>query len=929
MANEEAEAEACHGATQACPDEVSSQLIDECAGTFNDDDATVATAQYSLSGNASNENLAAWAMDKISSIQPMDKLLLNRESRSSLFSEDQDDEDEGNNEFSSSEASLSSMKGLDNISVGSDVILPFRYSYRTSLRGARSQSQELGYSEDPSSTGHEKVHVDQLDMTSDTTSSSTPSSQSNGSSCESESVYEADDDGADDVDSDMTLGEAASQVIDYSNESDDDLDSKASSSRFTPDEFWDWLDNVQVAFIEVGNNKLPRRPKTRGTSSGARKVSEEPSFSGSFQLTEDVGMRGQSFGESPIRVSVNQRDYLRDEGHNKKEAYRGNVDDRFVPSHVPLFKRSASVADFRSRSEHDQQEHCNIRRTVSFADIADEDSSCVDERSDECDARVRRISSNEDLLLTLHRRIVPSRLPKNAASNAVNAVASMAVSERTTEVRSASLVCYEPRLRVTSRLLVLFSAFFALAFTTLHHANLFYEDLPGTCKPRAVTIDLDKPFIPSLEEVRGSFESSTSAAVDAFRHLKHKLPESLDEVNKLLEESKLSAFELYSQLKEHLAVSAPDLKLVDVPNYAADAYQEAVEVMKVSRTVLAGALLSRSEREGDQQWTESVDRLQTTLVRARASLLKRLTELCRSSAIEGPKNAVFGACDALYESLATTYRTPDVSAEPGPPQLIVDRQFIRRSFDAMANETLSYIGRFATVIHGLCSEVQGHCQSNMSTAFPHDNDHGSNVQHMKNVSEGSYLTSGTVDSSIASQASHSATKQTEEDPFVPYESVSERARESARESHDASGSTITPLVLGEHSSFQGGTIDRKAEAAVSQRVRDILSHLDAGGRLHELENLLVEKFGPDFVEPPPSTVSFDAGYVGLVPLLGRERDRQLRERLLSNLENEVVEAAMRGQSKFDWATHVKGRVQSIVDFVASREKGRKDRKADE
>jgi hypothetical protein len=943
MAVEGTDAEAHNGVRQGCADEESTSLVDDYAGAFNDDDATVATAQNSLNGNASNELLAAWALAKVSSIHPMSTLLLNRASRSSLLSEDDDDdggeEDEENNESASaSEASVSSMKGLDNISVGSDVILPFRFSYRTSLRDARSQTNELGSSEVSPSAEPEKALVDQLDVTSETTSTSTPSSQSSGSTSES---YEADDDGADDVDSDMTLGEAASQIIDYTNESDDDLESKASSSRFTPDEFWDWLDNVQVAFIEVGNRNLPRRSKARGSSSPAvskaftavsKEPLEEPSFSDTLQTTEEDGMYGHSFEESPIRVAVDQRDALRDEGpdgeaflampnHRSDESLHENDNVRLVPSHAPLLKQSASVADFRSHSEQDQQHHrmlsCSIRRNVSFADAVVVPSSCAGEPNDEGAARMRRISSNEDLLVTLHRREILPFLPKSASSSGLKAVSSMTLSEREKEISSAALVCYEPRVRIWSRLLVLFSAIYALAFVTSNLANLFYEELPGTCKPRALTIDLENPLIPSLEEVRGTFEASTTAAADSFRFLKENLPETMEQVNLFLEESKMSAFELYNHLKDHLPSGEhtlnPRMVRVDVPNYAAVAYQEAVEVIKASRTLLVGGLLSHSERQSDQRWTESVDLLQSTLARCRATLIKHLSELCRSSAIDGPKAVVFGACDALYETLATAHATPDVSEEPGPPQLVFDRPFIRRSFDAMANETLSYIGRFATAIHELCSEVQGHCQRTPSSAFPH-------VQ-----SEDSHTTKASIDGPIAAQAIDSASKQSGE-PFGSQGSGCEQATAPVNDSH--SSATINPAAPGDLSKAGG------EEVAVSERVREILLHLDARGRLNELEDLLEEKFGPGFVDPPSTTVSFDTENFGLMPLLGRERDRQLRERLLNRLEQEVVEATMRDQPQsllrgFDWAAHIKGRVQSVSDLVASRDEAGTERVGDE
>jgi hypothetical protein len=524
--------------------------------------------------------------------------------------------------------------------------------------------------------------------------------------------------------------------------------------------------------------------------------------------------------------------------------------------------------------------------------------------------------------MTLHRRMIPSSAPVSW----VNEASLTVVSDRKPECQSAALVCFEPRVRMTSRLLVLFLAIYALAFTASNLANLFYEELPGTCEPRTVTIDLDNQFIPSFEEVRGTFEASASVAVDAIRLVKKNLPESLDEVNLLLEESKLSAFELYSLLKDHLQSSVdslnPQMVRIDLPNYASAAYQEAVEVMKSSRTVLAGALHSRTASTGDQQWTESVDRLQSTLARARSALMKHLSELCRSSAIDGPKAAVFGACDALYESLATTDVSHNIPAEPGPPQLVFDLPFVQRRFDSLANETLAYIGRFATVVHDLCGEVQNHCQSNLSTAF---------LLHDDVEVEDSYSQSenATIVAPNTIQTANLAINHAEE-PVVSKESVSERAAESARKSIDASFTKIAPPALGDHSNHSEGAYEGSGKVEVSQRVQDILSHLDAKGRLHELENLLVEKFGPDFVEPPPSTISFGSGYIGPIPLLGRERDRLFRERWLNSIEEEVVEATLRGQfqpflSGFEWATHFMGHVLSLV----GRNEAGKDRNADE
>jgi hypothetical protein len=326
------------------------------------------------------------------------------------------------------------------------------------------------------------------------------------------------------------------------------------------------------------------------------------------------------------------------------------------------------------------------------------------------------------------------------------------------------------------------------------------------------------------------------------------------------------------------------------------------------------------------------------------------------------------ACDTLYDKildLKVPYETPK---ETGPPHLRIDRKVVQEAFDAMANETLMHVSRFASIIHDLCSDVRRHCLPRTSTPPRPLREEGALVPNTGFLDKSSIMPPASEAEmeapppEVPSRRGYEKLSPDREYPDVSANSVVKASSDvtvnavpEARQTQSAEPAVtelVTELIdtkikdddhdttandsalknrAPENGSASGTEpIDSpdiesllQNQEVTRKRVEAILSRLDAKGRLIELESILVERFGPDAVQPPK--IPLGSQSLGFVPLLGKQRDQYQSDLWLRRLEHEVVEATLKGKMKtsngFLWASNnIKRHLGSILDKVSNRTK---------
>jgi hypothetical protein len=918
--------------------------------------------------------LTAWALARVSTIDPISGTAYHA-SQTSLASENEEDDEDDTSE---GVASFTSEKGLENFSVTSDVVLPLRYT--TSSRSNQHQNRSLVSGALKLNKSRESKDSP-MDVTSATSASSSSSSHNDASV--KETRYRADSEGEvddNDIDSNMTLGpdEDSSTQLEDSSKTDEDVASKVSSSEFTPDEFWDWLDNVTVAFIDVGDGKLSGSPKKRRSLSG-----DVESYLTEVNTSKDTTTYPFPSDESNITV-------MEVESCNSKRrlhySFLEKIDEKYdngpnalnqpgISSPVPRLRPSASLADFRPAFEQQPMVSCNVRRTASFCG-----RTAVDESFNNGSERLKRISSNEDLMLMLHSK--QSRSHTRAPNPRIKFLSSTALEHQQSQKLQAydsdqgTMVCFEFEwLRNVRRLVVVALILGVLLFTVCSLLQSSRRESLRAWKLSTGSIDVDLSQIASMENTNQAIKASKSVALGAYNFVKNRLPESLDEVNMFLEETKMSSMEAYFYLKEHLYHCSnsfkPRIIHLDFKALASETIQEVGDLLKTYKNAMLDNYHNLYARLEDPRLADSLRRLKGTLDEAHVVLIKSLTELCRSETIKGPKEAMLNACDILYDTILELKVPYEPSKEAGLPQLALDRQLARNAFDAMANETLEYVSRFASIIHFLCCDVRGHCACHTQSSSPpvckeciHANrefledtiliDSVPVSEASDRDTEGESHTLPSVNehpTAFADETSHIysdtqvdiVTEISDPDTLRP--KLEDLSSTSGSESTTMSGATLKgeeryPLVneaVSPTEATEGGSTSYRIEPtnlpdtislsqvrqdAARKRVEEILSRLDAKGRLAELEAVLVAKFGPDAIDPPK--LPLDAASLGSFPLLGSLRDQYRRDLWLDQLEQDIVESTLAGKmwtsNNFAWASNVRRGIELVLNNVGSRAK---------
>jgi ElaB/YqjD/DUF883 family membrane-anchored ribosome-binding protein len=503
-----------------------------------------------------------------------------------------------------------------------------------------------------------------------------------------------------------------------------------------------------------------------------------------------------------------------------------------------------------------------------------------------------------------------------------------------------------------------------ILLTGLHLLPTLSHEAAGAWNPKVASINVDFSQIASRTNADHVLQASKSAALGAYNFVKDRLPESLEEVNVFLDETKMSAMDAYFYLKEHLVNSPGSLKprmiQLDFKTLASDTIQDVGDLLKISKSAMVDKYHNLYARLEDQRLDDALQRLSSSLGDARVVMIRSLSEMCRSGAVEGPKEAMLKACDAFHEAILDLKVPYEPSMESGVPQLTFNRQLVRDTFDAMANETLEYVSRFATIIHSLCVEVRGHCQRRALSSQPpalEENIHvyhdpvweasGHNLESESHTlpslfdhppSSADQVVQISVDTpvhaatAIPDPGTSSLNQEVEEMSSTSGNEFSKMPDDAPKveERDELVNDSVFVTEANEDGSAlyrtepvkESDAISQERQRAVRKRVDEILSRLDAKGRLVELEAALVAKFGPDAIDS--AKLPLNAASLGSFPLLGSLRDKYRRDLWLDQLEQEIIESTLAGKmgasNKFAWPSNIMRGFGSVLDKVTGRVK---------
>lgn len=754
-----------------------------------------------------------------------------------------------------------------------------------------------------------------------------------------------DDDG--EMDTASTSSSVAPVPSDKYENNDDD---SSSSSSFTHDEWWDWLDNLTVAFIEIADDNWsdnnPDKTKKRSRQHGDRvkktgppptvhhndapnaiintstewtvpntsydgtepetTTEEEPSFSWDvttecreppLQLLDNI-IDQTSVGGSQCRGTwelIGPTSDVRslapsDEWINDDNDEGNRVPFEIVPWNQPITVQSpilrhcASVADFRSAREQQSRLHqingkhtSLMKRSVSFKDLEASSASKPELPEVDCTlTQLRRISSNENLLLTLHNR---NRSPSKPTLAPTEERIVSFDAERARRQRRLSSLC----LRAGAILLV---SYMISALKAPFFGAVTEPEMVDTCQPRVVSVDLDYISAMALKEATHAIDGTVEVASDVYHFVVDHLP------------------------------NKPRVVSIDSDTYATTAYyyEDAKDLLRTAGSAVSDAYHAVCDQLEPLYLKDSLRSFSQTMLEANHAIFTKASDACMNSQLMYQASGLKDACDVVMDRLPELRK---LLALGWTTEAYIARSLnLNFALQMIQNETSFLMDSLSTLVHYL---VEGSLENRQEDS-----------EFMTNKStDMPYAVK--VLSNFTPVAPHPANAQ----PKVSnHSSASTNVQKSQiSPSHPTSSSMVAPVHFnvtamiafpmqliasyrraGEsESSFSLPTepattlkAKKKVVLETRRRVKEILSRLDASGRLHELEAVLEEKFGKETTGIPSKSK---------LPLIGKYREEQLRELWLRNMEREIVSSTL-GQNphgKDDLWLSFMGKFKSLVD----------------